>query len=163
VTLGKNRSSGTEPYTGRTLSDYIVKKHGGKHTRTTGSHIFYELPNGVVVGSVKHNQQVTRPHASDLAEKLGLTYAEFRAEIGHPIKKAGTTKHKPVRRIERRGVTRSQVTRLIAAIRGDLDDAMRGLAGDRDPSVYERMFEELQPAASHVAKARDFITKRGAA
>ena len=153
----------TVPFNGRELSDYLVKKHGAVHIRTTGSHFHFRLPNGREVGSVKATQLVTARHARQVAEILGMSYRDLRADIGHPIIETGAIKHKPVKKVEKRAVTKPQVLRLIANIRADLDDAQRSLAGDRDPSVYERVFNALQPAATCATRARDAITKRGAA
>ena len=151
----------TTPFHGRELSDYLVKKHGAVHTRTTGSHFFYRLPSGAEVGSVKPTQLVTAQHARQVAEILGMSYKDFRADIGHPVTETGKTRHKP-QRVEKRAATKPQVARLISTIRADLDEAQRSLGGDRDAAIYERMVSDLLPAAAHVAKARDSITKRGA-
>lgn len=154
----------TTPFHGRELSEYIVKVHGGVHTRTTGSHKFFRLPNGGEVGSVKDTQIVTARHARNVADILGMTYRELREDIGFPVPKAGgALKHKPRARTEKRTVTKGQVTRVATGMRDDITDLLKSLAGDRDPQVYADLFESLKPAAAHIAKALNDSTKRGAA
>lgn len=134
---------GLEPFQGKTLSAYIEAK-GGEHLRTTGSHILFEMPSRL--GSVKPDQWVTRSHAADIARRLGMSYRDFRADIGHPITASGSRpRHKAPPKAAKTDASKGQVLRTIAEVRemlNELDSSLRN--GQRDPSVYAQAFGSLK-------------------
>lgn len=145
-----------EPYDARHLAKYLTTERGGSlRPQHGGRHCVVDLPDGLVVTiptPAKANIIAT-PMAKHIANVIGKTYAEFRADLGHPVVNSGKPKRGGVR-TEQRGYSKrdvkGQITELHNAL-SDLDHAIR--AGSRDSSFYQRLMEHVGAARRDIDQA----------
>ena len=109
---------------------------GAKFVRQVGSHQQWALPSGVTLPA-PDNDQVTARMMRMVAHKLGMSYPELRAAVGHPIVKSGRVS---------KGQTKTQ-TRAPQVTKGDalracdeLADAVTALRRDVAQGIRDSEF-----------------------
>jgi hypothetical protein len=134
-------SQHVEAFRGRTLYTYLINKKSARLVRQPGtSHIRVELPNGQRCGAVPPSDLVTKALMRKIAEALGMTYPELRADMGLPV----IDKGKPRGKIEvsERVVGKSTALHTLNELI-DLAETIKGVIyyGDRDPAIYARVHD----------------------
>lgn len=134
-------SQHVEAFRGRTLYEYLVNKKDARIVRQPGtSHIRVELPNGQRCGAVPPSDLVTKALMRKIAEALGMTYPELRADMGRPVIDKGKPRGKveTPERIVGKATALSALNDLI-----DLAEVLKGVIyyGQRDPAIYARVHD----------------------
>lgn len=154
-------NQGLEPFDGPALTEFLTKQIGAVPLRRQrGSHLYFKLPNEKMVGSLIHGA-IPSSMARITARQIGITYAELRQMIGHPIVSAGRPKVTPRRRPIDHTSTKRHVLAVIAETTGDLmsmADVLR--PGQRDPVFYADAFAEISEARTIIRHALDRMNQR---
>jgi hypothetical protein len=122
--------------------------------RQKGSHRFWRLPDGAMVGSLAGDARSVPSSLIRMnAQAMGISYGELRARLGKPIPvrnrgRAATPKAGPSTGASKRTVlkTADEVAALVDAARATL------LAGHRDPAYYEAAMADLVVARKVLAE-----------
>jgi hypothetical protein len=133
------RGSNLEPFDAHALVAYYVDKHGAKFESQSGSHQFWRTASGVRVGAaVGAGNKVTTPHMKATARLLGMTYAQLRQDIGHPLTTAGKPKAKAAKQApppKGRSATAREMAEVASTARR-IEMELRSGA-PRDPAFYK--------------------------
>lgn len=147
-------AAGREPYTPADLFRFLQSEIGvTNRRRQAGSHSILELGDGRLVPF--NDQMITSRLARLVAGRLGMTYPEFREKIGHPVTAgSGKVRKGPAKAPAMARVGRSDALRLIAEVRGALDDVETAVRrGQRDAVFYQRVCGSLVAAKNEVGAA----------
>jgi len=138
----RRRKEGLEAFTGPELSGYIAREHGGVVAAQRGSHITYRLPDGREVGSLLSGY-VPSVMARVVAKKLGMTYPELRAALGHPVLKRGRPRRQRVEPTSPPPITKADVIGALDDLQAEVGDLNAIKFGQRDPAFYRKAYETL--------------------
>ena len=160
-------TGGLEAFDYFELANYVIKAHGGKRDRQNGSHTTYEVSGQCQNGRCRHGQYKFQvPRSSDsassnvvrrIAKGLGMTYQSLRDDMGYPVveRVGGRPKNLRPKLTNSTKVGRGAVLTAAANLRSMVADLEREVkAGDRDPSVYENIFDVLVAAQAELTVYR---------
>ena len=126
-----------------------------KFVRQVGSHQQWALPSGVTLPA-PDNDMVTSRMMRLVAMKLGMSYPELRAAVGHPIVKAGkvskgaTQANRPVARQVSKGDALRALDELGHEVKALRSEVTQGV---RDPSFYRKQYVRASSALAAVRAA----------
>lgn len=142
---------GDEPFTGKDIESWLIAR-GARRVQSGGSPSFEVAPGQFV--RVNHGTTKT-PAAKRIAAATGLSYAELRAEMGHPI----VAGHRPRRGLSKpvaAGFTKRDVTARVAELRRMLSEVDALVKpGIRDAAFYRDAHERLAAAVRQVGPITD--------
>lgn len=132
-----------EPYCARDVVKYLERLGGIMRPQRGGGSCIYAMPNGVDVRCPNPSKQpITSDLAKTIAVKVGKTFQEFRAGIGHPIVAGG--KGRAAAKHLAPGCTKRDVVNRLRALHHELTEIEQGVAvGIRDAAFYARVNEAL--------------------
>ena len=118
------------------LTDYY-ESIGAKYVRQVGTHAQWALPSGVTLPAASATI-VTSRMMRMAAHKLGMTYPELRAAVGHPIVKSGRVSKGPTKTQTRAPqVTKGDALRACDELADAVTALRRDVAqGIRDSEFY---------------------------
>lgn len=157
--MSKSGGRHMEPFNGQQLTKYLIRRHDARVIQQNGSHLVLVLRTGGEVWS--NDKRVTQLLGRKVAAQLGMTYRDFREDIGHPIAEVGRISRKQGQAKSEKPVElkigKTDALRVIAEMRAALDDVHAYITkGAHGSSFFARITQDLQ-------RAKDALPKRGAA
>jgi len=143
--MSNRHAPGLEPYDAKEFGVYLTRAHGARLVQQNGSHLRARLDNGVEV-PLPLKGYVPRLLAKTVAARLGISYHDLRAGLGHPIVNGHRSRGVPhPTRPPIAHATKDQILDLLAETRRSLIDLERWVrSGQHDPALYDRLYAALR-------------------
>lgn len=144
-----------ETITGAELEAYW-EKLGATFVRQKGSHRFWRLPDGTMVGSLSGTSECVPSALIRLnAKNMGITYSELRYRLGAPVISKGKARHQPVK-VRNLTISKSTVVEAANEVAALAEVCRARLQrGTRSQGFYEHALADLTEARQILERLED--------